>query len=422
VTNFFSGGQETKPGFVVAVSGGCDSMVLLHLVQQVMPADQFVVAHFNHRVRGKESYDDECFVRSICNSRKLRLVVGWRQEDGEDSEESLREARRAFLEQVRKENQCEWIFTAHHLDDELETFLMRVVRGTGLKGLRGIRSRNGIWLRPLLSHSRRRLETFAKKQRLEFRNDATNTDTRYLRNRVRARLVPELDALAEQFGGTEKFRGRFRRMIKEIAAVERGHERLALAFIKKFCIQTPFFYKIPVDALKTLPRFLQSRLLHELLCRILQDGIDSKRVGKKTVCRNTVQQLFEVVKTGKSRTVMNALQARVSAGLLYLQVSGDKARKAREEALRNKILIIKKHLGSEIPGVIEIRFWQSGDRFKHTGEKLRDWHRRRGTPFPERSLMPVAVDAKGVVAVFPPIYETSCDVPILPLRPVPAPR
>ncbi|MFQ6676130.1 MAG: tRNA lysidine(34) synthetase TilS [Fidelibacterota bacterium] len=186
---------------VVAVSGGVDSVVLLHLLtgcSESMGLDLHV-AHFNHGTRGRESDGDEAFVKELAGKWGLKCTTsrvkagGIRK--GESPEAGARELRYGFLESVRSKEQCDWIATAHHADDQVETVIMRLAEGTGIQGLKGIRSRQGFLVRPLLPFGRNQIEAYAAAHRLPYRHDSTNDDISIPRNFVRHRIVPALREL-----------------------------------------------------------------------------------------------------------------------------------------------------------------------------------------------------------------------------------
>jgi len=180
-----------KPGkYVVAVSGGVDSVVLLDLLSQ-RPDLELVVAHFDHGIR-PDSAEDEKFVRQLADKQGLPYVSG-KAELGQGANEAMaREARYEFLRKAMEDSGADAIFTAHHLDDKLETAILNMLRGTRRKGLTALKSQDDIW-RPLLRVSKVELQDYARQQRLEWREDSTNQDDKYLRNYVRHNIVPKLD-------------------------------------------------------------------------------------------------------------------------------------------------------------------------------------------------------------------------------------
>jgi tRNA(Ile)-lysidine synthetase-like protein len=181
-----------KPGkYVVAVSGGVDSMVLLHMLQQ-QPDVQSVVAHFDHGIRADSSMDAE-IVQQAAAGYGLPFVTAAGQLGAGASEAAAREARYAFLRQALAAHQARAIITAHHQDDVLETAIINMLRGTGRRGLSSLRSTDGI-VRPLLHIPKQALVDYARQHRLQWREDSTNRDDRYLRNYIRLHIMPRMSA------------------------------------------------------------------------------------------------------------------------------------------------------------------------------------------------------------------------------------
>lgn len=186
-----------KDAVVVAVSGGVDSMVLLDLMCRLSHRMHFKVsvAHVNHLMRGLASDADERLVRRVSKSFGVQCdILRKRPPQGRNLQDGARKIRYTFFKRIAAKRGASVIATAHHLDDQAETILMHLVRGSGLKGLTGMRpiSSNGSIdiIRPLLFASRLDIERYAGKMRVAYRDDATNTTTKYARNRVRLRLMP----------------------------------------------------------------------------------------------------------------------------------------------------------------------------------------------------------------------------------------
>ena len=190
--------------YVLAISGGIDSMALLDLVandyggfrrQHFASAkwpDDFVVAHFDHGIRGDESHGDAEFVRTTVRQRYGLLVqIGCGELPADTSEEVARQARYQFLNQVVErwddEGVATMIVTAHHRDDLLETVVMNLIRGTGWRGLAPMSQRNVI--RPLLGWNKVDIARYALEHNLVWREDQTNYSTKYFRNRLRSVLA-----------------------------------------------------------------------------------------------------------------------------------------------------------------------------------------------------------------------------------------
>jgi tRNA(Ile)-lysidine synthase len=192
---------------LVAVSGGADSMVLLHALHRLAPQFRWKlsVAHFNHQLRGRASDADEKLVGST--ARKLSLpffcgrgdVAGFARRSKISIEMAARKLRHEFFARVARQQKISIIALAHHADDQVELFFLRLLRGSGGEGLAGMKWRSpspadpGITLvRPLLDCSKAEVLAFARERKIKFRDDATNFSTDYLRNRIRNELLPLL--------------------------------------------------------------------------------------------------------------------------------------------------------------------------------------------------------------------------------------
>lgn len=183
---------------LLAVSGGVDSMVLLDLFRQLKL--EFCVAHCNFQLRGQESDLDEELVHTYCEDHKIPFFVnrfntlGYIAEHGGSIQMAARKLRYDWFGNLKMELGCEWIATAHHLDDQVETFLINFTRGTGIDGLTGIPETNGHIVRPLLPFSREEILLFAQSAGIKWREDASNSSVKYLRNKIRHLVVPVLKA------------------------------------------------------------------------------------------------------------------------------------------------------------------------------------------------------------------------------------
>jgi tRNA(Ile)-lysidine synthase len=182
--------------YVVAVSGGVDSMVLLDMLQR-LPHVQLVVAHYDHGIRSDSAQDAE-LVAVAAKRAGLPFAIGRGKLGAGASEAAARTARYAFLRQVQADHQAAAIITAHHQDDVLETAIINMVRGTGRKGLSSLTSRAGM-MRPLLAVNKQTLRAYAAAHpAIRWREDSTNNDQTYLRNYIRHTILPRLDDHARQ--------------------------------------------------------------------------------------------------------------------------------------------------------------------------------------------------------------------------------
>ncbi len=205
---------------VCAVSGGADSICLLHRLNQLRAICPFtlVAAHYNHHLRGAESDRDEAFVKRWVEDwcgpdpaagqaplPAVRLITGGGDVSGEAKrlglglEETARRMRYAFLEEAARAVGADRIATAHTADDNAETVLLHLIRGSGLQGLTGIRPRQGRLVRPLLTTTRREIEDYLELYHIPHVEDSTNQDDAYTRNQVRHQVIPLLDEINPWF-------------------------------------------------------------------------------------------------------------------------------------------------------------------------------------------------------------------------------
>ncbi|HLA50625.1 MAG TPA: tRNA lysidine(34) synthetase TilS, partial [Thermodesulfobacteriota bacterium] len=185
---------------VVAVSGGIDSVVLLHALIELAAEYRLfiIVAHLNHCLRGRESDRDEVFVKRlaeklcvkfVCKRMDVRLLL----KRGDSLQDIAREARYSFFDMVAKRYKADRIATGHNMDDQAETVLMKFLKGAGLGGLCGIPKVNGKYIRPLIEITRKEIEGYAEGCRIKFVKDSSNKSAKYLRNRIRLKLIPILE-------------------------------------------------------------------------------------------------------------------------------------------------------------------------------------------------------------------------------------
>lgn len=249
-----------------ALSGGADSMCLLHLLLQAAPEEGFQVAaaHFNHGLRGDEAQRDEDFVRKTCARWGVPLTVGrgdvraFARQEGQTIEEAARTMRYAFLEECAQASGCTRIATAHNADDNLETLLLHLVRGAGLHGLAGIPPRRGRLIRPLLAVSRAEIEAYLERHGVPHVEDSSNADAAFARNRLRHQVIPVLRSLNPR--------------LSKHSAQTMGYLRLDNDYLNtqalKACEQarrTQEGLTIPAQAVACLPEALAPRAARRLL-------------------------------------------------------------------------------------------------------------------------------------------------------------
>ena len=193
---------EQKKLFL-AVSGGLDSMVLLHLFQQL--PYEIAVLHCNFQLRGMESFGDQDFIQKYCDQNNIPFFTTQFDTDAFAKDYKLstqvaaRELRYNWFYELLETHQFDYVLTAHHADDNLETFIINLSRGTGLEGLIGIPEENDKIIRPLLPFSRDEILQYAKENNIEWREDSSNASNKYLRNKIRHDLVPILKEINPDF-------------------------------------------------------------------------------------------------------------------------------------------------------------------------------------------------------------------------------
>jgi tRNA(Ile)-lysidine synthase len=269
-------GLAGRPSRVlVACSGGCDSTVLLHLLRfhaTDLPIEVHA-AHLDHRMRaGSET--DRLWLRGLCRAWGVPLREGV-AEPAPAGESAARAARYDFLRESASEVAADFILTAHHADDQAETVLFRVLRGTGIEGLRGIRDRpdDGL-LRPLLPFWRREIEAYAAGAHLRWRRDPTNTGDAYARNRLRARIIPQVEESVAP--GARRALVGLARMAEE---TERALRRLTDAAEREIVERDGEAYLLARTPLARYDSATTSRLLRRLLRRF---GTVPDRAGTRS--------------------------------------------------------------------------------------------------------------------------------------------
>lgn len=199
--------------FFIAVSGGIDSMVLVDLFRKLNY--NFSILHCNFQLRSLESEAETQFLRDFCRANQIHYILRYFDTNEYAEEHKLstqlaaRELRYNWFQEKLKKNNYQYLLTAHHADDNLETFIINLSRGTGLEGLTGIPSQNDYILRPLIPFSREEILAYAKENKIDWKEDSSNASDKYLRNKIRHQLVPVLKELhptfLENFQKTQDF-------------------------------------------------------------------------------------------------------------------------------------------------------------------------------------------------------------------------
>lgn len=274
-----------EPGhYVVAVSGGVDSMVLMHLLAQKhkdkTDKTRFTVAHFDHGIRDNSHID-----RILVHEEAHRLGLPYVYEEGtlgdDASEEKARIARYKFLRSVQNHTNARAIITAHHHDDVVETAILNLIRGTGRKGLSSLRSKDGL-VRPLIHVPKSRLKAYAQANGLVWHEDSTNTDQKYRRNYVRHSVIKK--AKDKSLKDYNKLLALLRRQRE----LNRAIDEILELILHSQPSRTSLYRKDVID----LPYKVASELVAEWL----------RQNGKRNFNRWLVDKLTVSIRTAQPRT------------------------------------------------------------------------------------------------------------------------
>ncbi len=258
--------------YVVAVSGGVDSVVLLDLLHE-LPHVELMVAHFDHGIR-EDSAEDARFVAELAASYNLPFY-SIREELGPHASEAVaREARYAFLRRLKDRHGAIAIMTAHHQDDVLETMILNVLRGTGRRGLSPMSAESDI-IRPLLDVTKNDLLRYATGKGLAWREDSTNTDLRYKRNAVREEVMKSLGegrkTLVELHADARRFNDEIDDLLRELSGRMLTDDG---ALIRSRYVQ--------------LPHMVAAAFMHRWLVQREVQDVDSHMVTRATIAARTL--------------------------------------------------------------------------------------------------------------------------------------
>ena len=272
---------------ILALSGGIDSMVLADLLLKAKV--QFVAAHCNFHLRGNESDGDDWFVRKFAEKRGIQCFVKHFETEkyaakyGISIEMAARDLRYAWFEQLRLQLGYDKIAVAHHADDQAETFFINLLRGAGLRGLKGMQPQNGVIIRPMLWASREQIRKYAIENHIVWREDHTNAESVYLRNKIRNQLLPSFDELQPEarqglYKSLEHLSAEnelYRALLNEKLAqiVERDGEIQRLPYSKIIKTEVPEPVEGPVYSFQLLFEWLRQYGFNTDQCHFIYDAI-----------------------------------------------------------------------------------------------------------------------------------------------------
>jgi tRNA(Ile)-lysidine synthase len=431
----------------VAVSGGPDSVLLLNFMRRLASklGLQLAVVHFNHHLRGAESESDEAFVRELSRHYGLEFIRGEAdvqqaaKQERRNLEATARELRYRFFFSLIRRARLDKLATAHTANDQAETVLLRLLRGTGTRGLGGIYpSLEGKIIRPFLSLTRAEVESELKARKLEFRFDSTNRDLRRTRNRIRKELIPALE---------KEFNPEIVLLLKELADRARDDESFledqAREHARAWRVREGGEEKIPVKPLVEFPPAIARRVLRQMISAVRGNlrGISHAHI-------EALLRFAESAQSGKSLELPGGLAARKEFSWLVLglrSAGGEGAEFAYPVKVPGKVSVPQLGLTFrfKIVGLEELgraynslgmagldrlkltaepvlRSWKAGDRFRPPGSrkplKVKELFRLHKVPLKQRKTWPVlecgreiiwvrGFPASGSVAVTPETRE-----------------
>jgi tRNA(Ile)-lysidine synthase len=356
---------------LVAVSGGIDSVALTTLLSELGFA--ISLAHCNFNLRAEESNLDEEFVKKL--GEKLEVAVFTKQfrtkelvlKNKESTQITARNLRYNWFLKLVEQNSFDYVLTAHHADDNLETFLINLTRGTGLDGLIGIPEINGVFVRPLLTFSRNEIEVFIKEHSINWREDKSNATTKYIRNKIRHQVIPVLkeinpsllDAFAKTINNLKESQDLVEDGIKKVASdiiiVEQNSIKIHIRELQKLSNPKAYLYQLLKEY-----NFTEWNNIYKLLSS--QSG---KKVFSKTYTLLKDREylfLFKNKKTNPVETIfINENQQEITTPI-HLKIEN-----AEKKLIANKqTIFIDKE---KIVFPLQLRKWQNGDFFYPVGMK-----------------------------------------------------
>jgi tRNA(Ile)-lysidine synthase len=396
---------------LIAVSGGVDSMVLLNLLHELSAEHswQLAIAHFNHQLRGRESDRDGAFVRKTAERLGMQFFVGEGDvasnaaASGDSIEMAARKCRHRYLAKTAQSWRCRKIALAHHNDDQVELFFLRLFRGAGIDGLTGMHPTSPspedsrlTLARPLLEATREDIEKYARDHKIRFREDASNRDPKHQRNQIRHELLPML---------RREFQPALNSVVSRTMSLLAGESELADHGADQLVDSSAEFDEFPKGFRRRLMRNELIRLgidpNFELVEQLLaQEGEIVSAPGGSRITRNR-----EKLTTIPPRTGFEACEAiTITPRTIWQSTSiGDTEVSYRD--VRKKIPPHTEHDETfdleQIGPEIILRRWQPGDRYVPIGMKksvkLQDCFVNQKIPKAERHRLLIATTSTGEI-------------------------
>lgn len=253
--------------YLVGFSGGYDSMCLLYALKKLKPSNRIVAIHLNHKWRGEESDAEEENCKAFCKKLGVEIYCENLSSKVAHTETAARDARYEFFEKCAKKYNSKIVFTAHNFNDNAETLVYRICKGTGINGLQGISENRGIFYRPLLSVSRCDIEKFCEENNLNPNRDSSNGNIKYKRNLIREKILPQMLEINSNVINSLN-------SLSEVAKEETAIVEEYLSEIKKNVFSSN---KIQTKEFMKLSSFIQKKLVYDLFLELNLD-YDRKKI------------------------------------------------------------------------------------------------------------------------------------------------
>lgn len=359
---------EADERVLIAFSSGRDSVCLAHLL--IEAGYDVALAHVNYGLRGVDSEADEAFARQFAADRKLDIHVHNEPfEKGENLQERARNVRYGFFQKLCVEHNYSSLATAHHRSDNLETFLVQLLRGASLRALGGIPPKNGNIIRPLLFADRSAIDAYLQANKLAFREDASNATLDYLRNRVRHQMLPAIEDVE-----TNALRN-----LESISARLAEHTLATKAFAQSFWESTDR----KAILLDRLPKSMQAFWLHEAVYDLgftrtqCENAVSAKQSGKEVASQQWRMVLngnrIEIAAKSNTKPSVAELNNAETIENNHYKVTASQTNKLLRDPANLQVVLD----AEKIDFPIQFRPWKPGDSFQPLGSsyhvKIKDY-------------------------------------------------